>query len=261
MYQNYWGFERPLFTPDAGRGALDASPVHTEALARLDFLTGSQCPLGLLLGASGSGKSTVLAEFAKRAERSGAVAAFVSAAGADEAAILAELATGLSLPVEPAAWQTWRLIADRLCELKLDTLRAVVLLDDVDRAAAGALAVVERLLALDGAPLTIVASARPETAARLGARLLGQASLRIDLNPWNEAETNDYLTAQLKQAGSRQPAFDAGAARRLFELSGGAPRRVNQLAQLALVAGASQRLVQIDEQTIAAVHEELSASR
>ena len=36
---------------------------------------------------------------------------------------------------------------------------------------------------------------------------------------------------------------------------------MNQLAQLALVAGAGQNLAQIDEQTVLAVHEELSAAR
>jgi hypothetical protein len=44
-------------------------------------------------------------------------------------------------------------------------------------------------------------------------------------------------------------------------MSGGAPRKVNQLAQLALLAGASQKLIQIDEATIEAVQEELSAAR
>ena len=47
------------------------------------------------------------------------------------------------------------------------------------------------------------------------------------------------------------------ATRRLFQLSGGAPRKVNQLAQLALLAGASQKLIQVDEATIEAVQEEI----
>jgi len=58
-----------------------------------------------------------------------------------------------------------------------------------------------------------------------------------------------------------QPAFAENGARRLFELSGGAPRRVNQLAQLALLAGAGQKLTQIDASTIDAVEEELSVAR
>jgi type II secretory pathway predicted ATPase ExeA len=204
----------------------------------------------------------VLAEFAERAERSGAVVAIASAAAADEQALLAPLAIGLSAGgVEVGGVQLWRRITDRLEELKLENLSAIVLVDDLDRASVKIQSLVERLLALAGAPLTIVATARVETAGRISPRVLEQAALRIDLNPWNESETGDYLASSLTRAGRVQPAFDAAAARRLFELSGGAPRKVNQLAQLALVAGAGQKLVQVDKATIEAVEEELSVGR
>jgi type II secretory pathway predicted ATPase ExeA len=91
--------------------------------------------------------------------------------------------------------------------------------------------------------------------------LIDQAALRIDLSPWTEGETCAYLDTTVAKAGRTQPAFDNEAVRRLFQLSGGAPRRVNQLAQLALVAGAAQRLTQVDAATIEAVEEELSLVR
>jgi general secretion pathway protein A len=121
--------------------------------------------------------------------------------------------------------------------------------------------VVERILSLAESPVIVIASARPESISRLGARLLEQVSLRIDLAAWSEAETNDYLRDSVAQAGRPTPAFAPAAARRLFELSGGAPRKLNQLAQLALVAGAAQRLGLIDAATIDAVQEELSLAR
>jgi general secretion pathway protein A len=261
MYQAYWGLQQSLFTAAAARKSLATSPAHNEALARLDFLRESKCPFGLLLGAAGSGKSTVLAEFAERAGRRGDLVALASVSGSDESTVIAALALGLGFEGEGSVATQWRRCMDRLDEVKLENLTALVLLDDLDRAAPAALAVVERLLAAPGAPLTIVATARPETARRIGPRLLEQTALRIDLSPWNETETREYLTTSLTNAGRSQPAFDDGAARRLFELSGGAPRKVNQLAQLALLAGAGQKLVQIDRDTIDAVQEELSVAR
>src|SRR5262249_17905186 len=118
-----------------------------------------------------------------------------------------------------------------------------------------------RLLALHNVPLTIIAAARPESAQRIGGRLLDQVSLRIDLAPWSEPETREDLQTSMAKAGRHQPAFDDSAVQRLFELSAGAPRRVNQLAELALLAGAGQKLVQIDADTIDAVQEELSVAR
>ena len=261
MYQAYWGLERSPFTPAVARVALAASPIHTEALARLDFLRENRCPLGLLLGPAGSGKSAVLAEYAKQAARGGALVACANAAAADELHLLVPLAIGLQIDSQGDARQIWQRLSDRVEELKLEGLTALVLLDDLDRATPGTLALVERLLALPEEPFTIIASARPETAGRLGSRLLEYAALRIDLAPWTQTETREYLDTSLTRAGRAQPAFAEAGAQRLFELSGGAPRRVNQLAQLALLAGAGQKLAQIDAATIDAVQEELSVAR
>jgi general secretion pathway protein A len=261
MYDAYWGLQRPVFTPAAVRQSLASSPVHAEALARLEFLCESRSPFGLLLGPPGSGKSIVLAEFAGRVARAGALVAFASAAAADELSLLVPLATGLQIPPNGDARLLWQQIADRFEEIKLEGLSAVVLIDDLDRAPAGVLLLVERLLAAGGSALTVVATARAETAKKIGSRLSDLAALRIDLATWNETETGEYLASTLSSAGRQQPAFNEAATRRLFELSGGAPRKVNQLAQLALLAGASQKLIQIDEATIEAVQEELSVAR
>jgi MSHA biogenesis protein MshM len=170
------------------------------------------------------------------------------------------LSLAFCLPPPSAPWQTWRQITDRLAELELESRHAVLLLDDLDRAAPSGLLAVERLLALDAAPLTIAASARPESAGRLGPRIIEHAALRIDLAPWNEDETSEYLNRRAP-AGANKPSYDKAAARRLFYLSGGAPRKVNQLALLAEIASAGQSLPTIDENTVIAVHEELTAAR
>jgi general secretion pathway protein A len=261
MFNTYWGLQRPVFTPAAARQSLASSPVHAEALARLDFLCESRSPFGLLLGPTGSGKSIVLAEFAERVARGGALVAIASAAAADESSVLVPLAIGLQIPPSGDTRLLWQQIVDRFEEIKLEGVSAVVLIDDLDRAPAGVLLLVERLLAAGGSALTVVATARAETSRKIGSRLLDLAALRIDLATWNETETSEYLASTLSGAGRQQPAFNDAATRRLFELSGGAPRKVNQLARLALLAGASQKLIQIDEATIEAVQEELGVAR
>lgn len=260
MYQNYWGLQQSIFSAAAAREALTESPVHVEALARLDFLLEGKSPCGLLLGPAGSGKTTVLAQFAEQARRGGALPAFINCCG-DDAFVLTRIATGIQAEAAGEGAQLWRPIVQRLEEIRLEGLTAVLLLDDLDRASPTILTYVEQLLSIPDAPVTVVASARPETVQRIGSRLLEQVALRIDLAPWTEGETCAYLDTSVSKAGRAQPAFDTAAVKRLFELSGGAPRRVNQLAQLALVAGAGQKLVQVDEATIDAVQEELSVAR
>lgn len=258
MYQAYWGLDRSPFSSAAARAALAASPVHAEALARLDFLRESGSPLGLLVGPGGSGKSAVLAEFAARAARTGTLVGLIAAAAAEESHALPALADALQVASTQSMPQLWRRLAERCAELKFDGLGAVLLFDDLDRAAGSTLGLIERLLALPDAPLTIVASSRTEATERLGRRTLEQAALRIELTPWTAEESQGHLDRSLAAAGRVQPAFHPAAARRLFELSGGTPRRVNQLAQLALLAGAGQRAAIIEADTIDAVQEELS---
>jgi type II secretory pathway predicted ATPase ExeA len=261
LYQAYWGLQRTPFSDESARQSLAASPAHNEALARLEFLVESRSRLGLLRGESGSGKSLVLAELARRIDRKGAAAIIVRAAAASADQLRSQLAVGLNLADSLAPADPWMPLADRLAELQLEGVAAVILVDDLDRAAEGGRAAVEQLLALAEAPLTIVVTARPASAHKIGSRLVEQAALRIDLAPWNEEETTAYLKSSLAKAGRQQPAFDDSAVRRLFELSGGAPRKVNQLAQLALLAGAGQNLLQVGADTIDAVEEELSACR
>ena len=71
-----------------------------------------------------------------------------------------------------------------------------------------------------------------------------------------EDETSAYVKAS-EPAGRSTPAFNDAALARLHELSGGIPRRVQQLADLALLAGAGQNLGQIDVEVIDTVIGEL----
>jgi hypothetical protein len=109
----------------------------------------------------------------------------------------------------------------------------------------------------DGWPLVIVISVPADRIMRLGSRILELAELRIDLEPWDEADTAGYLSLALAQAGCKSPVFTDDAVRRLQTVTGGVPRRVNQLAALALVAGAGRRLPRIDADTIESVYQEL----
>jgi len=259
MYQSYWGLQRSPFGTAPAAETLVESPPHAEALARFDFLYENGLPLGLLLGESGSGKSALLAALAARAGRRGALVAHLQAAGAGERQLASDFVLALEGVFLDDPTLLWRRTADRLAALALENLRAVLLIDDLDRAQPDAPLWIERLLALPAGSLTVVAAARPRSLGRLGARLLDLAALRIELAPWDEEEAAGYLQRRLSAAGRQQPTFDPAAVRRLVELSGGAPRKVNQLAELALLAGAGQGLRQISADTIDGVHDELAA--
>jgi general secretion pathway protein A len=262
MYQAYWGLSHSPFAPAAIRQLLDSQPQCGEALARLDFLVEHKSRFGLLTGPAGSGKSLILGEFVRRQREVGAAAAAVRATGLSASDLLAEVAAvwGCDPAVSATSAVIWRRVADRLAEFRLEQVPAVLALDDLDQAASDARHAIQRLLQLPDVDLTVVAAASDDGLSGLG-RLVDHADLRVELACWSVDDTRNYLSASLASAGRQQTVFAERAVQRLFQLSGGLPRRVGQLAQLALIAGAGQSLTQIDEQTVLAVHDELSAAR
>lgn len=79
------------------------------------------------------------------------------------------------------------------------------------------------------------------------------------LRPLPPEETAGYVNHRLQAAGAERPLFDEAALGTVFELSGGVPRRINRLCDLALLVGYADGLEIISADEIEAVSEELTA--
>ena len=262
MYQSHWGLDEAPFRTDLDPRFFHEGPTQEEALARLRFLVEQGRRMGLLLGEHGSGKSLLLLVFGREIRGEGQPVAEVNLLGVEPSEFPALLATQLeiNLPPEAPFHLLWRKIDDRLAEFRYQRVRSVVLLDDADRAKPEVLAQVARLAQLQqgpDSPLTLVLAGRPDGVGQLGDSLLERVELRIDLTPWEQTDTENFLTSSLTQAGGKSPIFAPPAITRLHELGGGIPRRIAQLADLALLAGAGRRLHEIDAETVESVYQEL----
>jgi general secretion pathway protein A len=262
MYHSHWGLDETPFRTRLDPRFFHQSPTHEEALARLHFLIDYGRRLGLLIGPKGSGKSLLLEVFAGELRGRGLPVAKVNLLGIDHHEMMWLLACDLGLNPcgAPPSPSLWRLVTDRITEYRYQQLDTVILFDDANRATDETLTQVARLVQFDCSPearLTVVLAGSPERIRRLGDPLLERAELRIDVDPWEPADTEDYVKASLARAGRQAPVFDLAAVQRLHQLGEGIPRRINQLADLALLAGAGQNLDQIDEATVESVYREL----
>jgi general secretion pathway protein A len=262
MYPSHWGLRESPFRNQLDPRFFFESPIHEEGLARLHFLVEQRRRLGLLLGGTGTGKSLLLQVFAEEMRQLGFPVASFSLLGIDQVEYLRELASqlGLNPGRDVATRELWRMVLDRIREYRYQQLATVVLLDDADRADSAVLLQVTRLAQHDLSPdsrLTIVLAGRQDNIGRLGETLLELTDLRIDLADWQPSDTETYIAQSLARAGRQQPLFDEPAILRLHELAQGVPRRINQLADLALAAGAGQKLGQIDADTVESVYHEL----
>lgn len=260
MWEAYWGLRESPFRAAHQRQYFFASPIHDEALARMDFLVDQRRSLGVLSGPDGMGKSLLLTTFAHDVRRRGATACCVNLFGAESRGFAWSLAAELGTNPfsEEDAFALWRRVADRLQENHYQGRATVFLLDDAEQAAHDVLVQVLRLAKTHSETVTIVLAVEESRCSRLGGDLLQLADLRIRLEPWSRSDVEEYLQASLERGGRNESMFQEPAVTRLCELSGGVPRWVAQLAELALVAGAAQRLEAIDTDTVESVYEELS---
>lgn len=265
MYTEYWGLDESPFS-----GLLDTkyyypSTSHEEAMARMQFLVEHQRRLGIMCGAAGSGKTLLFGRFADQLRRAGQNAVVVSLLGMTSDEFLWQLADELGESIEPdtGIHGYWRVITDRLLVNRYQQVHSVLLLDDADEAESEVLATITRLTQWQPAAdarLTLVVACNAHRPELVGPRLLELCDLRIDVKPWMQEETADYLESLLLRAGREQPMFDASSVAKIHQIAGGIPRHVRRIAELAMIAGAGKSLDSIDENTILAVHSELSVS-
>ena len=262
MQLDHWGLEHSPFPTllDAD----NAYPIagHEEALNRIEYLIEARRRLGVVLGEPGVGKTLSLRAAARRLGRKGHTIVLVSGLGLSSRELIWQVADGLRATPEHDAdvASLWRLVAARVTESRLQQASAVLLVDDAGQAGPDMLNQFVRLARLDPTPAarwTIVLAAERDQAGRWSQGLRELVDLRIDLPPWSEEDTIGFVQTALVDAGRFDPIFDEEALATIYELTDGVPRRVAQLANLALLAGAAAELATIDAGAVREAHEEL----
>jgi type II secretory pathway predicted ATPase ExeA len=265
MYLEHWRLTKPPFDHAVDRNHLFEATSQEEALARLHFLVEYRHPIGTLTGPSGSGKSLLLEVLQQRlASRQRRVIHLKVAASTLHEAWW-QLADGLQLAPSPrdTTFSLWRNIEAALHRNRVLRQDSVIIFDDLDQADRECILGVTRLAAMNRWPearTTLILSGTVELVS-MAPRLVRQAELKIELEPFTVADTQSYLRHCLHRAGRSAACFTNAAVAKLHELAHGMPREVNHLAELALVAAAAQRLACVDTETVVGAAQEMSRSR
>jgi len=262
MYLNHWQLERSPFAVTPGWEQCYPSPALTEALARIEYLVTQRRRVGALIGERGLGKSTVLARAESRLARRGFQVARVETLGVSQRELLWQVTSQLgAVPRgEDDLPRLWRRLSDRLAENRWQDLATVLLVDDAGQAGpdlAQQLARLARLETDSAARWTLILAAEPHELSRWPDALLHMVDLRIDLYPWSENDTIDYVQHSLVDAGCVAPIFTDEALVRLHELTHGIPRFIARLADFSLLVAANAGNEQIDAETVAEAFDDI----
>ena len=253
MYESFFGLKQAPFSIAPDPRYLYMSERHREALAHLLYGLGGVGGFVLLTGDVGAGKTTVCRCFLEQVPAHCHVA-YIFNPKLTALELLQSVCDEFRVPVTPAVTgaPTVKDYLDPLNRFLLETHavghRSVLVIDEAQNLSADVLEQLRLLTNLETNErklLQIILIGQPELrdmVARPEMEQLAQrVTARYHLSPLDEDETARYLAHRLAVAGRKgvMP-FDLAALKRLFQLSGGVPRRINLLADRTLLGAYAQ---------------------
>jgi type II secretory pathway predicted ATPase ExeA len=257
MYKSFYGLSEKPFSKTPDPRFLYLSSGHREALARLEYAV-EESELALLTGEIGCGKTTLSRALMDRVgDRYHFLFVFNPRLSADE--LLRLIALGLQ--VEAPSQQKDQLLAEitgALYRLHGEGRIPVVVIDEAqmipDRELFDEIRLLTNFQLDDRNLLSVIIMGQPELRDMLALPMYEpfrqRISLNFHLNPLGLEETLEYLDFRMVAAGGDPGLFSPDAVQRIYELSGGVPRRINAVATYALLIGYGRDAAWIDGEIV-----------
>jgi general secretion pathway protein A len=262
MYAPYFGLSKAPFSIAPDPHFLYLSDQHREALAHLLYGLGGGGGFVLLTGEIGAGKTTVCRCFLEQVPEHCAVA-YVFNPKLTALELLQSICGEFGLPAREApARSSLKALVDDLNDFLLalhaQGRQAVLVIDEAQSLSADVLEQLRLLTNLETTErklLQIVLIGQPELRQMLARPEMEQLAQRViaryHLGALSAAQTRAYLHHRLAVAGvGAATPFDSAALDRIHTWSHGVPRRINLLADRALLGAYAQGLPRAGRRTV-----------
>jgi general secretion pathway protein A len=260
MYEHHFGFTSKPFALTPDPAFLYPSRQHAMAMTMLEYGLESQASFSLLTGDIGSGKTTLVRQLlrwldgrvsvglishthARFSSIHGWALSALGIAPSDDSDIAKYEALIDSFVREYANGRRTLLILDEAQNLSVDLLEELRLLSNVNSETDLVLQIL-----LVGQPELRLKLARPELR-----QFAQRVSVDFHLRPLDRSETHAYIRHRLTVAGGRAGIFLPDALEFIFARTGGVPRLLNQLCDMALVYAFAESRKSIDAHLISEV--------
>ena len=265
MYLKHFKLSKMPFENVCDTDFFFESGNHKEAYSRLAYAIEEKKPCAALTGGYGTGKTFVLKAVERDLRRKGYLFSSVNNPRLDDLGLLRIILHGFTGYEVPARKEDVLMGIEKfLKDTNRDGKHVVVAVDEAqdidDQKVFEELRLLLNYQTESRSLLTLVLSGQTELSERLHSNK--QFSQRIflsyDLKPLDRDSTVSYMKHRLEKAGANRELFDKDACGLVYERSGGIPRWINNIGNMALLAAFSRQADIVD---VAAVNEAIESAR
>ncbi len=266
MYESYWKLREKPFENTPDPRFIYLSQRHDEALSRMLYAMRERKGAALLTGEYGSGKTLLSRVFWQELQQEHKYqAAFILNPCLSGLEFVKEIYYQLSggRDVPEAKIDLFHLL-HKLLYSKFDEGKHCIIVVDEAQAIQSEDIFEELRLLLnfqlnDSFLLTLILVGQPELKEKINnlPQLRQRIAIRYHLKALSEELTREYIQHRLKVAGAQQEIFPEDVLNEIYKFSAGIPRRINNICDMALLVGFSERVDKINKEIIREVTQDL----
>ncbi len=256
LYTSFFGFSERPFTLLPDPDFLFWSDNHKRAYSVLEYGIATRAPLTVVTGEIGAGKTTLIQQLLGALDEDITIGLISNAQGGRGELLRWVL---YALGIEAGAQDDYITLFKRFQDFVIDEYsegrHVVLVIDEAQNLSIEALEELRMLTNINSNKdelLQLILMGQPELRDIVASPSLMQFAQRVTatyhIKPLNLAQTKDYIRHRLLHVGGTGNEFSVYAIKCIFEESGGVPRLINKLCDLALVYAASseERIVGIN---------------
>jgi len=265
MYAKYWNLREKPFENTPNPHFLYSSQRHGEALSRMLYVVKERKGGAVFTGEYGSGKTLLCRVLLEELSNEEYQTVLIFNPILSTLQILKEIIYQLSgnFPSLSNKAKLLHYLKEALDRNDKESKNTVIVIDEAqaikEKDSFEELRLLLNFQLNDRFLLTLILLGQPELREKINKlpQLKQRLAVRYHLNGLPEDETRNYILHRLKIAGAAGEIFQENAFSEIHRFSGGIPRRINNICDMALLVGYGDEVKRINKDLITEVAEDL----